>query len=650
MAELERRLAAIMFTDIVGFTARTQRNEALAMGVLAEHNRLLRSIFPKYNGREVKTIGDSFLVEFSSALEAVRCAVAMQQGVHERNLGLPAEDGIGLRIGIHVGDVIHSGGDILGDAVNVSSRIQPLAESGGICISEQVYDQVRNKFEFPFQRIERRGLKNVSQPIDVYRIILPWAGSGAGRPSSPDKQRLVILPLVNISADSKDEFFADGMTEELIATLSKIRGLKVIARTSAMRYKGEKKTVGEIGRELNVASLLEGSVRRADNRVRINVQLVDTSSEEQLWSEKYDRELQDVFAVQSDIAQQVAKALEVKLRDVESSLLGKQQTQNTGAYTLYLRGRYHWNTRLEDGLSKGVKFFEEAIARDPGYALAYVGLADCYSMLGLYGHRRPSTVYPTARNYVTKALDLDESLAEAHASMGEILMQYYYEWDAAGYELDRALELNPNYATARLWKSTFLVAQGRIDEAIAECRLGEEIDPLSMIIATELGKTLYFARRYDDALEQYGRSLEIDPNFAIAHKGLAEVYSQIPDFERSLREIQKAIELSKGSVFILDDAGYIYAISGRRGDAEKVLEDLEKMSTETYVTPFGRAAIYAGLGDKDKTMEWLEKAYEERSFLTWLKVDPAFDSLRDDPRFISLLAKMGLGRNRRSEK
>ena len=256
MADLERRLAAIMFTDIVGFTARTQRNEALAMGMLAEHNRLMRSIFPKYSGREIKTIGDSFLVEFSSALEAVRCAVAMQQGLRERNLGLPAEDGIGLRVGIHVGDVIHSGGDILGDAVNVSSRIQPLADSGGICISEQVYDQVRNKFEFPFQKIERRTLKNVSQPIDVYRIILPWAESGAGRLSSPYKKRLVILPLVNISADTRDEFFADGMTEELIATLSKIRGLKVIARTSAMRYKGEKKTVGEIGRELNVASLL----------------------------------------------------------------------------------------------------------------------------------------------------------------------------------------------------------------------------------------------------------------------------------------------------------------------------------------------------------------------------------------------------------
>ncbi len=629
-----------MFTDIEGYTSLTQSNENLALGLLAKHRELVRPVIARHSGREVKTMGDAFLIEFDSALEATECAVEIQRALRYYNQN--AAEKIPLRIGIHVGDVVHQQGDVYGDAVNIASRIEPLAMGGEICISEQVYDQVHNKIPYVLSKLESRKLKNVDQQIDVYRLELPWSESIKGSQPSAGRRRLVVLPLVNISADSKDEFFADGMTEELIATLSKIRGLRVVARTSAMRYKGEKKTASEIGRELNVGSLLEGSVRKADSRVRINVQLVDASSEEPLWSDKYDRELQDVFAVQSDIAQQVAKALEVKLRDAESSQLAKQQTQNAGAYTLYLRGRYHWNARLEDGLLKAMKYFEEAIARDPGFALAYVGLADCYSMLGLYGYRRPSTVYPTARNYVTKALELDKSLAEAHASMGEILMQYYFEWDASAFELDRALELNTSYATAHMWKSTYLVAQGRVDEAMVECRAAEELDPLSMIIATELGKTLYFARRYHEAIDQYRRAIEIDPNFAIAHKGLAEVYSQTGKFDEAIEEIQKAIALSKGSIFILDDAGYIYAISGRRVEAGKVLQDLDQATEETWVPPFGRAAIYAGLGDKSKAMEWLEKAYEERSFLTWLKVDPIFDSLRNDTRFISLLQRLHL--------
>ena len=631
-----------MFTDMVGFTALSQHDEPLAMTLLAEHNGLLRSSFLQYHGREVKAMGDAFLVEFPSALEAVKCALAIQKEVHQRNLSAPPQRKFELRIGIHVGDVIHSNGDIFGDAVNVSSRIEPLAEPGGICISAQTYDQVRNKIEHQFRQLRNVTLKNVEQPVSLYKIIMPWEKSSPEVTPS-DKHRLVVLPLVNISADPKDEFFADGMTEELIGTMSRLPGLKVVARTSSMRYKGEKKTVGEIGRELRVGSLLEGSVRKVANRVRISLQLVDAETEEQLWTEKYDRELEDIFMVQSDIAQSVANALAVRLGGAESSVLTKRYTQDSGAYTLYLRGRYHWNSRTEDGLNRAVKCFEEAIARDPQYALAYVGLADCYGMLGLYGYRRPSTVYPAAREYATKALKLDDALAEAHASMGEIQMQYYHEWEGSKHELEHALELNPNYATAHLWRSTHLIAQGFADEALREVRVAEDLDPLSMIIATEVGKTLYYAGRHGEAAEQYRKSLEIDPNFAIAHKGLAEVYSRLSMFDRSLEEIDKAIKLSNRSVFILDDLGYIYAASGKVAEAENVLRDLEELSTETYVPSYGRAAIYAGLGDRDKAMVWLNKAYEEHSFLTWLKVDPVFDLLWGDPRFLSIIGKLGLG-------
>lgn len=642
LSQGQRRLAAIMYTDMVGFTSLGQTNEPLSLELLEDQRRLVRLVLRAHNGREVKTMGDAFLVEFLSALDAVRCACDIQKKIHEFNDSRPEGERIHLRVGVHVGDVIESNGDISGDAVNVASRVEGLADKDSVCITRQVYDQIQNKFEPALSSLGLKDLKNVSVPIELFSIVMPWERGTTSPPTGPDRSRIVVLPLANISADPKDEFFADGMTDELIGTLSKIRGLKVVARTSAMRYKGERKTANEIGRELRVASLLEGSVRKDGNNIRISVQLVDTATEEQLWADKYDRELQSVFALQSEIAQHVAWALEVQLKDTDSTSLAKTQTKDTGAYTLYLRGRYQWNTRSEEGTYKAVKCFEEALARDPGYALAHVGLADCYSMLGLYGYRRPSTVYPTARGEVTKALDLDDSLAEAHASMGEVMMHYYYEWDRAKKELGRALMLNPNYATAHLWKSTYFATQGLLDEAITEGRVAQEMDPLSMIISTELGKTLYYAGRHKEAVEQYERSLEIDAGFALAHKGLAEVYAKQAKFDESLVEIQKAIALSKRSVFILDDLGYIYALAGRRSDAEKVLEELETLSTETYVPPYGRAAIYAGLGDSDNAMEWLGKAFEERSFLAWIKVDPVFDTLRNDQAFISLLEKLGL--------
>jgi adenylate cyclase len=645
LSQARRRLAAIMYTDMVGYTALSQRNESLSLALVDEQRNLIRPILARHNGREVKTMGDAFLVEFPSALDAVRCAYDIQRTANEVNFALPEERRIHLRVGVHVGDVVESGGDISGDAVNLASRIEPLAPDGGVCLTQQVYDQVVNKFELQFLNLGKKELKNIATPIETYRIVMPWEGRGAGPKQELEARRIAVLPFVNLSPDPQDEFFADGMTDELIGTLSKIKELKVVARTSAMKYKGEKKTAGEIGRELRVSSLVEGSVRREGNRVRISVQLVDTSTDEQLWADKFDRELQNVLAMQSEIAQQVAGALEVKLKDTERLALSKRGAVDPAAYTLYLRGRYYWNTRSEEGLNKAVKCFEEAIARDPSYALAHVGLADSFAMLGLYGFRRPSSVYPLAKEGITRALGLDETLAEAHASLGEIMMQYYYEWDRAKDEFDQALKLSPNYATAHLWKSTYYLTQGFAEEAIAECRMAEELDPLSMIIATELARTFYYARRYDEAIEQYTKSLEIDQNFALAHKGLAEVYSKQSIFDKSFAEIEKAIALSKRSIFILDDLGYIYALAGRRAEAEQVLDELESLSTETYVPPYGRAAIYAGLGNTDKAMEWLGRAYEERSFLAWIKMDPVFDGLRDDRRFGSLLEKLGLKSN-----
>ena len=642
MSNGDRRLAAIMFTDLVGFTALSQRNESVALSVLDEQRELLRPVFIRHDGREVKTIGDAFLVEFPSALSAVKCAYEIQKTTKEFNNSLPEERRVHLRIGIHLGDVVESQGDISGDAVNVASRIESLADSGGVCLTRQVYDQVQNKFELPLISLGTRLLKNVSSSMEVYKMVMPWDATVAALSGRRDASRIAILPFANISPDPADEYFSDGMTDELIAVLSKIGGLRVVARTSVMRFKGEKATANRIGQELKVGSLIEGSVRKSKDQVRITVQLVDTESEEQLWTETYNRNVQDIFSVQSDIAQQVAKALEVRLGVRENSALRREQTQNPEAYSFYLKGRHRWNLRSENEINRAIKYFEEAIGRDPGYALAYAGLADCYSILGYYAFRRPVAVYPRAKELAEKALSLNESIAEPHASLGEVLMQYFFDWKKAGSELDRALELNPSYATAHFWRATHHMALGRTDDSLTQVRKAVELDPLSMIILTDAARNLYLARRYDEAINQYQRSLDVDPNFPIAHKGLAEVYAQIGKYDEAVSEIERAIALSGRSIFILDDLGYIYARAGKREDARKVLEDLDKLANDEYVPSYGRAVICAALGNKEDAMNWLEKAYDERNFLVYLKVDPAFDTLRKEERFLSLLDKMGL--------
>ena len=645
MSDGLRRLAAIMFTDLVGFTALSQKNEPLALSILHQQRELLRPIFNKHGGREIKTMGDSFLVDFPSALYAVRCAYEIQKSTREFNDSRPEEQRVHLRIGVHLGDVLESHGDISGDAVNVASRIESLADSGGVCLTRQVHDQVENKLEVRFASLGPKSLKNVNAPVEVYKMVMPWDTAVSVSLSEHDARRIAILPFANVSPDAADEYFADGMTDELIAVLSKIRGLRVVARTSAMRFKGEKATANRIGQELKVGSLVEGSVRKSKNRVRITVQLVDTHSEEDLWTETYDRDLQDIFSVQSDIAQQVAKALELRLGVRESSAIRQQQTQNPEAYSLYLKGRNRWNARSESEINRAIKYFEEAIGRDPQYALAYAGLADCYSILGYYGFRRAAVVYPRAKELAEKALSLNETIAEPHASLGQALMQYYFDWKRAGSELDRALELNPSYATAHFWRATHYMELGQIDDSLNQVRKAVELDPLSMIILTDAARDLYLARRYDESIDQYERSLEVDPNFPIAHKGLAEVYSQIGKHNEAVSEIEKAIALSGRSIFILDDLGYIYARAGKKEEAINVLKDLDRLAADEYVPSYGRAVIHAALGNNEEALTWLEKGYEERSFMLYLKVYPAFDNLRKEERFLAILDKMGLQTN-----
>jgi adenylate cyclase len=394
-----------MFTDMVGYTALTQSNESLAIEILDRHNRLLRPFFPKFHGKEVKSIGDSFLVEFESALDALNCAIEIQSYLHDYNFSSRESWKISLRIGIHLGDVIHRADDVLGDAVNIASRIEPMAEPECICISEQVYDQVRNKVSQSLVELGPKDLKNVSFPVTVYGVVMPWEKHGASAEgASLPVNRIAVLPFANISPDPQDEYFADGMTEELISTMSKVSGLKVIARTSVSGYKGGKKRIDEVARELGVSTVLEGSVRKAGDRLRITVQLINAQTSDHLWAESYDRELKDVFEIQSDIAKTVVNSLEVRLLSSEKKDIEKRPTGNLKAYQLYLRGRYYLNRETREDYSKALDLLKEAIRLDPEFALAYAGISDYYHGGAHYNWFSPEDAFPLMKEHAQKAL------------------------------------------------------------------------------------------------------------------------------------------------------------------------------------------------------------------------------------------------------
>jgi TolB-like protein/Tfp pilus assembly protein PilF len=446
-----------------------------------------------------------------------------------------------------------------------------------------------------------------------------------------------------MSSDANDEIFADGMTEELISALSKIAGLRVIARTSVMRYKDSKKPLGEISKELNVSAILEGSVRKAGNKIRITIQLADTETEEQMWSEKYDRDLEDIFAVQSEIAQNVANELEVEIKKAEKLSLSKKATDNKEAYTLYLEGRHFLNTRTEESLEKAIERFEKALEKDPQYALAYTGLADSYAVLALLEFLPPKEAFPKARIAAEKALEIDSKLAEAHASLGVVRFQYDWDWEGAEREFKRAIELNSSYAPAHQSYADFLKSQGRFDEALSEMTYAGALDPLSLSINTGIGHVLYLSRQYDRAIEQYRNTIKLDPNFIQARLWFGRPFLQKRMYNEAIAELDQAVSLSGGSTISLAMLGHANGTARRKDEAEKILEKLTERSKKQYVPSYWIAMIHVGLGDKDQAFAWLERAFQERSsWLAWAKVEPRFDALRTDPRFNSLLERMRL--------
>ena len=457
----------------------------------------------------------------------------------------------------------------------------------------------------------------------------------------PEKS-IAVLPFENRSRDPDNAYFAEGVQDEILTRLAKIADLKVISRTSTQKYKSVPDNLRDIARQLGVANILEGSVQKAGDQVRVTVQLINANTDTHLWAESYDRALTDIFAVESEVAKTIADTLRAKLTGSEERLMSKKPTANPEAYELYLRGRFFWNKRTGADLEKAIEYFNQATTKDPGYALAYAGLADAYVLLSGFGAASPKDSFPQAKAAAEKALELDNTLGEAHASRALALFAYDFNFAEANREFRRAIELNPNYATAHQWYGeSGLTPLGQFDEAIAEIKRALKLDPLSVIINADLGTILFTARRYDDAIAQLRKTLEMDPTFYYAHYNLGEALEMKGRVPEAIAEYEKAIALD-------DDPlprallGRLYAKIGRKDEARQILQRLRDSAKQRYITPYLSAMIHIGLGEKDQAIDFLEKTYEDRDgySIGFIKVDRDLDPLRGDPRFEALVQKV----------
>jgi len=690
----QRKLAAIMFTDMVGYSALSQRDDKLALELLEEHRQLLREIFPRFNGTEIKTIGDAFLIEFSSALEAAQCAIEIQRTLAKRNHDVTAERRIELKIGIHIGDVVHRGGDVYGDGVNIASRIEQLAGAGGICVSMDVERQIRNALETRFEKLAPTELKNISVPMDLFRIVLPWEKKSGvrGQKSEVRKRRVIststkwigiaalmllgvglvwwlahqflvgtdrravqseeegrrsaaslsisqksiaVLPFVDMSQAKDQEYFCDGISEEILDTLAKVDGLRVVARTSSFSFKGKNADVGEVANKLNVENVLEGSLRREGNRIRITAQLISARNGFHLWSDTYERELKDVFAVQDEITRAIVDALKVKLAVAPPA----RPRQNTEAYDLYLQGLYLSNKSDEESFRKSLSLFQRAVDKDPNLARAWTGIAKDWAWLA-DAYLKPLEAYPKVKEAASKALALDERDAEARSYLGDSIRILDRNFSRDEAELKRALEINPNSADAHLLMSFLRSAQGELEEAVQEIEEAERLDPLSPPICFVAVLWYRSAGRIEDAINAGQRSVQLDPNYVYFDPPLADAYREKGDFNEAVALYEKA---QAATHFPSPGLGIAYAKMGRREDARRVLDQLIEKSRQQYVAADSIAAVYVALGEKDEALRWLERAFEEHSgsFYSYM-FRPEFRALRSDPRFAALLRRIGI--------
>lgn len=638
-----RQLAAIMFTDIVGYTALMGDDENEAFELLNKNRSLQKPLIEKYGGTWIKELGDGVLATFPTVTDAINCACSIIKGCSSIN-------GLKLRIGIHQSEVIFENNDVFGDGVNIASRLQTIAPVGGIYISETVRNMISNRKEIKTRFIREETLKHVKEPVRIYEVDAEGAdvkhiGTGsvsAVPPKNIEAKSIAVLPFLNMSNDPDQEYFSDGMAEEILNSLSHLKDLKVAGRTSSFQFKGKNIDLREIGEKLGVSAVLEGSVRKQGNKVRITAQLVNVADGFHLWSEKYDRHMDDIFAIQDEIALAITENLKIILLEKEKSIITKSHTQNADAYEFYLKGRFYLNKRF---LLQSLEQFENAVQIDPSFAKAYAGIADANIILGFYNLLPAKQVMPKAKEAADTAIQMDSSLCEPYCSLGMYYASYEWNWKEAKQNFLKSIQLNPRYIQSHVWYGHYYLSWivGNFEEGEKHLDIAIELEPHNAMSYINKFAVVFTPGKRDEAFQIAKKGYEMDKDSLIGIRimGLAHLYQK--EYSQAREYLELASKLSNHAAFHQVDLINLYTATGSTDEADIVLQDLKaKLRNGQYVSSCIMSFAVGFLGNIDEAMHWLEKAYEEHdAYLCILKYYPFVPAeLKEDIRFNTFLRKM----------
>jgi TolB-like protein/class 3 adenylate cyclase/Tfp pilus assembly protein PilF len=649
-----RQLAAIMFTDIEGYTAIMQQNEHKALTLKDRHRLVLETEHGNFDGKIVQYYGDGTLSIFSSVVQAVKCALEMQKAYCQ----WPT---VPVRIGLHVGDVIINDGHIFGDGVNLASRIESLGVPGSVLLSDKVMDEIRNQPDIKTQSLGTFKFKNVEREVEVFSLddealVQPQRESLKGKteekkqaavPASFNKS-IAVLPFVNMSNDPEQEYFSDGIAEEILNSLSHLKNLDVAGRTSSFQFKGKNIDLRELGKKLGVTAVLEGSVRKQRNRLRVTAQLINVEDGFHMWSEKYDREMDDIFAIQDEIALSVTENLKITLLDKEKSIItGSAPTENKMAYDLYLKGRFYWNRR-GPGLKKALEFFLQSAQLDPEFSLAHAGIADTYALFAFYSVLPPHEVIPKAKQAAERAITLNPSRVEPYSVLAYITAFYDWDWEKAEKEFQNAISINPAYAPAHYWYSNYLSFVKRdFKHSEEEAQKAIDLDPFIPHTHNTLASLYITFGKFDEAVAVAKTSIELDENIFLSHYFYSTALGGLGRYEEAIEAINAAMTISYRHQYALSELSWLYYRSGNIEAARKLYDELLKRSETEFVSKLSISVAAYSSGDHDKAYEFMEQAFKEKSsLLVSIDAYPYFSYIKADPRFQTFIQRMNFPANK----
>lgn len=635
-------LAAVMFADIVGYSKMMQDDERNAKFLRDRQRAVIKDLLLKYHGEVMQYYGDGTLIVFGSALDAVNCAREIQQDLKNKPQ-------VPLRIGIHMGDVMYDDEGIYGDAVNIAARVQSLGISGSVMISGKVVDEIKNQPGFRLESFGEHELKNIYMPIGIYAVAdpgfsIPTQAYIRGLTGTNPKS-IAVLPFNNFSSETDNEYFSDGITEEIINALTKIKDLKVASRTSVFAYKKEIKDIREIGKELDVSTILEGSVRKAGNRIRVTAQLISSSDGFHIWSENFDGDLKDIFAVQDEIARKIVDKLEDRFTLQDEKKIYESSTDSVEAYNFYLQGLFYWNKRTPEAVYKAIDYFDRAIGECETYINALARLANCYTYLGTIGHMPGERAFMIAEKYALRALDLSNTRGDSYIALGYVNLLFKWDFDTAEANFRKAITMEPDNSEAREALSLYYRIIGEYDKMVEQAEAAVKIDPLSLPALLELGRAHCVVGNYDKSLNAFSEALELDPLFRAAYEGKAMVYSTQKNYDKALRMIKKYAKLVDSKYGGASQFAYIYA---KMGDKSLAHENIDRMRKRVEDEPnhnlsLDFAMVYAALGKKDRAFEYLQEAVDVKlGSVLLIHSLPFIKDLKNDMRYEKILDQIGL--------